>query len=395
MDLTESFHTSWQLNTRLRRQLRLGMVGGGLGGFIGALHRTAAVMDSRWTLVAGALSRDPARAQASAENWYLDPERSYNDYHDMARAEAARPDRLDAVTIVTTNETHFEIAREFLQAGFNVICDKPLTTRREDAWELVKIARKTGAIFGVTYTYSGYPIIRMARQMIQSGQLGDIRSVVVEYASQYGTEPEYGMPWMDDPARTGPSSLVAGTGTHAFHLAEFVTGCRVAEISADLATLVPGHKLEDHATMHLRFEGGARGLLWNTSLAPGNENGLSIRVFGSLGGLRWHQENPNVLHYSPLNEPTRILKRGGFGTDESARKWERAVAGQPEGYLEAFANLYSEMAEAILAKEDGQMAPEGRYLFPTVEDGARGVEFVHAAIESSRNNAAFVTVRRG
>lgn len=390
--MTEDLQTGWKLNRRLRRKLRLGMVGGGFGGFIGALHRTAAVKDSRWELVAGALSRDPERARASAENWYIEPDRSYNNYREMARNEATRPDKPDAITIVTTNETHFAIAREFLEAGFNVICDKPLTTLPHEAWELVEIARRTGAIFAVTYTYSGYPVVRMAREMVRSGELGEVRSVMVEYASQYGSEPEYGVPWLDDPVRTGPSSLVAGTGTHAFHLAEFMTGCRVEEISADLASLVPGHKLEDHATMHLRFAGDARGSLWNSSLAPGNENGLSIRVFGSGGGLRWHQESPNELFHSPLNQPTRILRRGGFGTDDSARNWERSVAGTPEGYLEAFANLYSEIAVAILERESGQSFSKSKFLFPTVTDGARGVDFVHAALRSSADNAVFVPI---
>lgn len=390
--MSEKFHTTWALNNRLERKLRLGMVGGGLGGFIGALHRTSATIDGRWTVVAGALSRNADRARASAENWYLDPARSYGDYREMIRCEAARDDRPDAITIVTTNETHYEIAIACLEAGFNVLCDKPLSIRAEEARKLADLSEEKGAIFAVSYSYSGYPMIRHAKAMIERGDLGDIRSVIVEYASQYGTEPEYGMPWMDDPAKTGPSSLVAGTGTHAFHLAEFVAGVRVNELSADLATLVPGHRLEDHATMHLRFENGARGFLWNTSLAPGNENGLSLRIYGNKGGLRWNQEQPNVLHYAPLNAPTQTINRGGFGTDSAARRWERAVAGQPEGYLEALGNIYAEFAEALLAKEAGTHFDADKYLFPTVRDGARGIDFVYASLKSSAQNAAFVSL---
>jgi len=322
----------------------------------------------------------------------MDPDRAYSDYRVMAKAEADRDDRPDAIAICTTNETHFQIAKTFLESGFNIICEKPLTTSREDAWALVELARESNALFAVCHCYSGYPMVRLARDMIASGKLGKIRSVVVEYASQYGTEPEYTTPWLDDPARSGPSGVVAGTGTHAHHLAEFVTGQRIGELSADLATLVEGHVLEDHATMHLRFDGGARGFLWNTSLAPGNENGLSIRVFGSKGGLHWRQEEPTVLYYSPLNKATRRLTRGGFETGEANMVWERIPYGHPEGYLEAFANLYVEIGQAILDKEDGRSIPEGGYLFPTVEDGARGVDFIFAALESSRKDAAFVTI---
>lgn len=379
------------LTRRLPRQLRLGMIGGGRGGYIGAVHRAAALLDGHWTLVSGAFSRSPATAAESARDWHVAADRSYSDFRAFVSAEAPRPDRPDAVAICTTNETHFEIAKALLEAGFNVICEKPLTTRPEEAWVLVELAKTRGAVFAVAHCYSGYPMVRVARDLIAAGDLGAIRSVVIEYASQYGAELAYTMPWLDDPARSGPSGVVAGTGTHARHLAEFVTGLRIDELSADLASLVDGHLLEDHATMHLRFHGGARGLLWNTSLACGNENGLSLRVFGSRGGLRWHQEQPNELLHSPLNQAKRILTRGGLETGARGKDWLRVPSGHPEGYQEAFANLYVEIAQAILDRESGSTPAEG-YLFPTGEDGARGVDFVHAALQSSRDNAAFVRI---
>ena len=380
------------LKRRFSRKLRLGMVGGGRGGYIGSVHRTAAIMDGHWEMVAGALSRNPQLALDSALDWNIPADRAYSDYREMARIEGNRADRPDAIAVCTTNETHFEISKTFLEAGFNVICDKPLATEPEEAWELVSLAKRMNAVFAVCYCYSGYSMVRLARHMVACGDLGEIRSVVVEYASQYGTEREYGMPWLDDPARSGPSGVVAGTGTHACHLAEFISGLRIEELSADLSVLVDGHRLEDHATMHLRFEGGARGLLWNTSVATGNENGLSIRIFGAKGGLKWHQETPNALEFAPLKCAKRTLTPGGFETGRANKDWERVPCGHPEGYQEAFANLYAEIGESILERESETASPFGRYLYPTVEDGARGVEFVSAALASSQGNAVFVDV---
>jgi predicted dehydrogenase len=233
-------------------------------------------------------------------------------------------------------------------------------------------------------------MVRMARDMVAAGEIGEIRSVAVEYVSQYQSESPKVSDWQNDPAQNGPVGVVAGTGTHAHHLAEFVTGLRVLELSADLASLVPGHRLDDHATIHLHFNNGARGYLWNTTIAPGNENGLSLRVFGSKGGLRWSQEHPNQLFHSPLNRQTVVLSRGGFEVSSSARAWTRVPSGHPEGYLEAFANLYTEIADAILDREDGAPAPTGGYLFPMVEDGARGVGFMHAALQSSLSGSRFI-----
>jgi predicted dehydrogenase len=371
------------------RRLRLGMVGGGLRGNIGRSHRAAALLDGRWDIVAGALSRDPSVAEQSGKAWLIAPERSYPSFGLMAKAEAARQDRIDAVTICTTNETHYAVACAFMDLGFHVICDKPLTTSPENAEDLVRRARRADVLFAVTYNYSGYPMVRMARDMVARGDLGDIRSVAVEYVSQYQTDATDGEDWQTDPARSGPLGVVAGTGTHAHHLAEFVTGLRIAELSADLASLVDGRRLEDHATMHLRFSNGARGLLWCTTVAPGNENGLRIRVYGSLGGIEWSQEHPNHMIFTRKHEPSRVLSRGGFAQTASARAATRLPSGAPEGYLEAFANLYSDVADAIWALTPGQ--PPTQRSFPTVEDGARGVRFMFAALESAQSGSRFVS----
>lgn len=378
--------TRTSLDAPLRR-LRLGMVGGAQGGNIGRSHRAAALLDGRWEVVAGALSRDPAVAAASAVRWLIEPDRSYPDYRTMAEREAGREDRIDAVTVCTHNDTHHPIARTFLDYGFHVICDKPLTTSLENARDLVRAARAADRHLFVTYTYSGYPMVRLARDMIRAGELGEIRSVAVEYASQYQTELGDPADWQNDPALSGPLGVVAGTGTHAFHIAEFVTGLRVEQLSADLASLVPGHRLDDHATMHLRFGNRARGYLWNTTIAPGNENGLSFRVHGSSGGLVWHQEHPNHLRYTPTNAQPQILTRGGFKTSAAADSVTRVPSGHPEGYLEAFANLYTEVADLLQPADDQARA---ECLCPTVVDGARGVAFMFAALESSRAESRFV-----
>ena len=364
------------------------MAGGGFGSNIGVSHRTAALMDGRWDVVAGALSRRPDVARRSAEAWQIHPARSYADYSDMAAREADRADRIDAVTICTPNSSHHPIALAFIERGFHIICDKPLTTTPALARELVDATSKAGVIFAVTHTYSGYPMVRHARDMIARGELGEVRSVMVEYVSEYQSEPSVESDWQNDPAVSGPLGIVAGTGTHAHHLAEFVTGQRIVSLSADLATLVPGHRLEDHATMHLRFEGGARGCLWNTTVAPGQENGLSVRVAGSKGGIAWYQEHPNHLRYTPLNGPTQTLSRGGPGMSQAAQAVTRVPAGHPEGYLEAFANIYSEVAQAI--HEHGTHPSSAACPFPTVADGERGVLFMHAALRSASQDSRFV-----
>lgn len=371
------------------RRLQLGMIGGGLRGNIGRSHRAAALLDGRWDLVAGALSRDPEVNLASAAAWLIAPDRIYAHPDLMARAEADRDDGIDAVTICTTNNSHYEIACAFIDTGIHIICDKPLTVSVDRAEDLRARARKAGVIFAVTYNYTGFPLVRMAREMIARGDLGTIRSVSVEYLCQYQVDPDDGH-WQSDPARSGPLGVVAGTGSHAFHLAEFVTGLRITELSADLCNLVVGRRLDDHATMHLRFSNGARGYLWCTTVALGSENGLRIRIFGSQGSLAWSQEQPNHMIFTRTREQPRILTRGGYDATPAAVAATRLPSGHPEGYLEAFANLYGEIADAIMSRAQ-HSAPRQQWLFPTVDDGARGVHLMFAALRSSHCKSRFVS----
>ena len=377
------------------RRLRLGMVGGGRGSSIGATHRIAARLDDRFELVAGALSSDPDRAKASAHDLFIPSDRGYSRFEEMARAEAARPDGVEVVSVVTPNDSHHAICRVFLDHGIDVICDKPLTTNLDDALDLVATVRKSGLIFGVTYGYTGYPMVRHARAMVAAGQLGEIRVVQVEFASggmstlleETGNKQAS---WRTDPARVGRSFAVADLGTHAHHLAAFVTGLELAELSADLSVMVPGRRLDDNAHILLRYANGARGMLWASTVAAGSEHGLRIRIYGEKGGLAWEQERPNHLKFSPLDGPAQVLGRGSEGLSAEAVRATRAGLGHPEGFFEAFANLYRDMADAIVARRAGAEASSLHSLFPTVEDGARGVKFVEAALESSDKNGAWV-----
>lgn len=381
----------------LGRRLRLGMVGGGRGAFIGAVHRIAARLDDRWELVAGALSSDPERGRASGAELMLAPDRIYDTAEAMARAERAREDRIDAVSIVTPNDAHAPAARAFLEAGIHVICDKPLTTTRQEAEDLARLAGEKGLIFAVTHNYTGYPLVRQARSMVAAGAIGRVRVVQVEYAQDWlSTKLEdtgqKQAAWRTDPKRSGPAGSVGDIGSHAFNLAEFVAGDEVATLSADLHTFVEGRPLDDNAHMMLRFRGGARGMLWCSQVAPGNENGLRLRVYGETGGLEWHQENPNVLIHAPLGEPPRLVRRGGAGANEVAAAATRIPAGHPEGYLEGFAQLYTDVAEQIAARIEGREPKALAGQVPTVADGVRGVRFIEAAVRSSGQNAAWTEV---
>ncbi|HEY8564580.1 MAG TPA: Gfo/Idh/MocA family oxidoreductase [Beijerinckiaceae bacterium] len=379
---------------RLNRRLRLGMVGGGRGAFIGAVHRIAARLDDRWALVAGALSSDSERARASGADLLLAPDRVYDSAEAMAKAERARDDRIDAVAIVTPNHAHAPAARAFLAAGIHVICDKPLTTTRADAEDLARLARESGLLFAVTHNYTGYPLVRQARAMVAAGILGRLRVVQVEYAQDWLATrvEETGQKqaaWRTDPAKSGPAGAVGDIGSHAFNLAEFVAGEPVESLAADLHSFVEGRVLDDNAHMMLRFQSGARGQLWCSQVATGNENGLRLRVYGERGGLEWGQENPNVLTYAPLGEPPRLIRRGGAGTDEAARAATRIPAGHPEGYLEGFAQLYADIAEQLTARLEGREPSAFALQVPTVTDGVRGVRFIEAAVRSSQRDAAW------
>jgi predicted dehydrogenase len=381
--------------TGVPRRLRLGMVGGGRGAFIGAVHRIAARMDDRYELVAGALSADAQRAHASAEDLHIAPERSYADYAEMARKEASRPDGIDVVAIVTPNHMHFGPARAFLEAGIHVICDKPLTATLEDAQELERIVGKSGLVFGLTHNYTGHPLVRQAREMAQTGELGTIRVVQVEYAQDWlTTELEATghkqADWRTDPARSGAAGCVGDIGTHAFNLAEFVTGLQVESLSADLTSFVAGRKLDDNAGMLLRFAGGARGMLWASQVAVGNENALRLRVYGTKAGVEWAQEQPNALTFTPYGEPPRVIRRAGAGTTAVAAYASRVPAGHPEGYLEAFAQLYRDLAEQITAHREGRKPDPASLLVPGITEGVRGMRFITAAVASSRDGARWV-----
>lgn len=373
------------------RPIRLGMVGGGNDAFIGGVHRIAARIDGRFQLVAGALSSTPEKAQASGAALGLDPGRTYDDFKAMAIREARLKDGIEAVAIVTPNHVHYAAAREFLKRGIHVICDKPLTSTMADAKKLVKAAHDSDALFVLTHNYTGYPLMRQARQMVADGSLGNIRVVQVEYAQDWLTQHEEfkQAEWRTDPARSGVGGSTGDIGTHAFNLASFVTGLELDSLSADLQAFVSGRQLDDNAHVMMRFAGGARGMLWCSQVAPGNENGLRLRVYGDKGGIEWAQENPNQLWFTPYGEPKRLLTRGGHGATDAAERVTRIPAGHPEGYLEGFATIYREAADAITAHRNGTAVSQD-VLYPTIDDGLKGMQFVDACVRSSKRDGAWV-----
>ncbi|WP_299304127.1 Gfo/Idh/MocA family oxidoreductase [uncultured Litoreibacter sp.] len=370
-------------------RIRLGMVGGGNDAFIGAVHRIASRIDDRYELVAGALSSTPEKAQASGEALGLP--RVYDDFKSMAIREARLKNGIEAVAIVTPNHVHCAAAREFLKRGIHVICDKPLTSTLADAKKLVKAAESSDALFILTHNYTGYPMVRQARDMVAAGDIGNIRVVQVEYPQDWLTQHEdfKQAEWRTDPARSGAGGSTGDIGTHAHNLARFITGLEVESLAADLDAFVPGRQVDDNGHVMLRFEGGAKGMLWCSQVAPGNENALRIRVYGDKGGLEWAQEDPNYLWHTPFGEPKRLITRNGAGAGASAARMSRIPPGHPEGYLEAFANLYSEAAEAIVAHRNGK-TPSGEVTYPTIDDGLRGVQFIDACVRSSARNAGWV-----
>lgn len=374
-------------------RIRLGMVGGGNDAFIGAVHRIAARLDDRYELVAGALSSTPEKAQASGAALGLDPARTYDDFKQMAIREARLKNGIEAVSIVTPNHVHFAAAREFLKRGIHVICDKPLTSTMADARKMAKAVEDSGALFFLTHNYTGYPMVRQAREMVANGDIGKIRVVQVEYPQDWLTKHEdfKQAAWRTDPAQSGVGGSTGDIGTHAHNLACFVTGLRVESLAADLQAFVSGRQLDDNAHVMLRFDGGARGMLWSSQVAPGNENALRLRVYGEKGGLEWAQEHPNHLWHSPFGEPKRLITRNGAGAGEAAARMSRVPPGHPEGYLEGFANIYSEAAEAIVAHRSGQQ-PDAAVTYPTILDGMRGMQFVDACVRSSARDAAWITL---
>jgi predicted dehydrogenase len=366
------------------------MIGGGQGAYIGNIHRIASRQDGAWQLVAGAFDVDAARGHVFASAEGIDPSRSYDDFRAMIAGESARDDRIDAVAICTPNFTHFPISKAFLEAGFDVICEKPLTATLEDAVSLEKLVRESGRFMGVTYTYSGYPMVHQARQMVASGDLGKIRTVQVEYplewmATAIEAEGNAQAAWRTDPKKNGRGGSIGDIGTHAYHLAGFVSGLKLESLTADLATFVAGRALDDNAHVMLRYEGGARGLLWSSQVALGSSNGVRLRVFGEKGSLTWFQEQPNELIHARLNGRTELIKRGADDLSEAAKVRTRTPPGHPEGYLEAFANLYAGFAEAIRAGREGRNPSGIGVDIPTAYDGLKGVAFVDAVVDSSES----------
>ena len=378
-------------------KIRLGMVGGGQGAFIGAVHRIAARIDGEFELVAGALSSNPERSLASAKELGIDPSRSYASFAEMAKAEARRPDGIEAVAIVTPNHVHFPAAKAFLEAGIHVICDKPLTSTLADAKKLATIAEKSGKLFVLTHNYTGYPMVRQAREMVQKGMLGTLRLVQAEYPQDWLTEAveqtgQKQAAWRTDPKQSGAGGSTGDIGTHAYNLGCFVSGLELEELCADLDSFVEGRQLDDNGHILLRYKGGAKGMIWCSQVAPGHENGLKVRVYGTKGGLEWVQADPNYLWFTPFGQPKQLITRGGAGSGPAAARVTRIPSGHPEGYLEGFANIYTEAAKAIRAvRKKGGKVPKD-VIFPTVQDGVAGVAFVEACVRSSKKNAAWVKV---
>ncbi|NJS37930.1 MAG: Gfo/Idh/MocA family oxidoreductase [Rhodobacteraceae bacterium] len=367
------------------------MVGGGRDAFIGAVHRIAARIDDQYDLVAGAFSSNPEKALASAAD--LGVARAYTSFAEMASKEARRKDGIDAVAIVTPNHMHAPVAMQFLNRGIHVICDKPLTATLAEAKKLAKATEASGVVFALTHNYTGYPMIRQAKAMVAGGELGDLRLVNVEYVQDWLTEPvdNKQADWRTDPARSGAGGSTGDIGTHAFNLANFVTGLTLDTLAADLTAFVPGRRVDDNGHVLMRYQGGAKGMLWCSQVAPGNENGLRLRVYGTKGGLEWAQEDPNYLWFTPFGQHKRLITRGGAGSGPDAARVSRVPPGHPEGYLEGFATIYTEAARAIRAAKSGTPVPEGT-TFPGLKEGLEGVAFVDACVRSSARNGAWVSL---
>ncbi len=381
-------------STQHTPRIRLGMVGGGRDAFIGGVHRIAARIDDHYDLVAGCFSSTPEKSRASGADLGLPADRVYGDFTEMAKREARLKQGIEAVSIVTPNHMHYAAAREFLKRGIHVICDKPLTATLAEAKKLAKLAAHSKALFVLTHNYTGYPMVRQAREMVAAGDLGDIRVVQVEYPQDWLTEAteatgQKQASWRTDPAQSGAGGSTGDIGTHAFNLASFVTGLTLDSLCADLQSFVPGRRLDDNAHVMLRFQGGARGMLWASQVAPGNENALRLRVYGTKGGVEWMQEDPNTLWHTPFGQPQRRLTRANAGVGDAANRVSRLPPGHPEGYLEGFATLYSEAAAAIRAFGAGT-APDPAVHYPTLQDGVLGVAFVDACVRSSSRNSAWV-----
>jgi predicted dehydrogenase len=379
----------------MARKLRMGMVGGGRDAFIGAVHRMAAWLDGKIDLVAGAFSSDAEKSRLSGEDLGLDPKRVYPDYETMAKTEAKLPkdQRIDFVSIVTPNHAHFPVAKTFLEAGFNVVCDKPLTFDLSEAIQLRDVVKKSGKVFALTHNYTGYPMVKEAREMVRKGELGKILKVVAEYPQGWLIQPidaegQKQAAWRTDPSKTGASAAIGDIGTHAENLSRYITGLEIDELCAEFTTFVPGRRLEDDANLLLRYRGGAKGVLYASQISVGEENDVNVRVYGTKASLEWHQEHPNELIVKYPDAPRRIVRRGNGYVSDVAKKFTRLPFGHPEAFIEAFANIYLEAARAIEAEVNGKPIPSD-VDFPTVDDGVTGMAFIATAVKSAKNGSVW------
>ncbi len=378
----------------MSRKIRYGMVGGGRGAFIGAVHRIAANMDGQIELVCGAFSADPEKSKASGADLFLPPERCYGSFEEMIKGEAGRADRMDFLSIVTPNHVHFPPAKMALENGFHVLSDKPATFDLSEAKQLASLVNKTGLLYGLTHNYTGYPLVKEARELVRTGKLGKLRKIVVEYPQGWLATPieEAGQKqasWRTDPKRSGAGGCVGDIGTHAENLAEYISGLKIAELAADITSFVEGRALDDDANVLLRFEGGAKGVLHCSQISVGEENNINIRVYGEKGGLEWHQKEPNTMLLKWLDKPMEIYRTANGYLSKAAAAASRTPPAHPEGYLEAFANIYRNFASHIRAKLDGK-EPDPLVLdYPKIADGVRGMAFIEAVVASSKRNAAW------
>ena len=383
----------------MKRKIKMGMVGGGPGSFIGIVHFNGAVLDGQIKLVCGAFSSDPKKSKITGEKYYLTPERAYGSYQEMIEKEKKLPEgvRMDFLCIATPNHVHYEPAKLALENGFHVVCDKPLTNNTEDAEKLVKLVEKTGLIFAVTHTYTGYPMVKEARKLVQEGGLGKIRKIVVEYPQGWLTKPleksdNVQAIWRTDPARSGKVGSMGDIGTHALNLAEYISGLKVTELCADLSIFVPGRKLDDDGNVLVHYNNGAKGILFASQIAAGEENDLNIRIYGEKGGIKWHQMEPNTLIINWLDKPIEVRRTGNPYMSSIAKYNTRVPSGHPEGYIEAFANIYRNVATCIQHRLAGTKPPVEAMDFPTVYDGLRGMKFIDSLIESNKSDHKWTTL---
>ena len=376
-------------------KLRLGMVGGGQGAFIGGVHRIASRIDNHYNLVAGSLASNADIAHISAKELGINDDRSYATFQDMAEKESLREDGIDVVSIVTPNYLHYPIAEAFLSKNIHVICDKPLTHNLEDAEKFLESVKKSKALFALTHNYTGYPMVRQAREMFRNGEIGNLRVIQVEYAQDWLTLPienegQKQASWRTDPSKAGMGGSIGDIGSHAFNLVDFITGAKLNELCADISSFVPGRKNDDNAHVLLRYENNVKGMLWSSQVAPGNENALRIRIYGDKGGMEWEQENPNYLTVDIFGKAKKIIRRAGNETIDIGNRITRIPPGHPEGYLEGFANIYSDFAKQILAFKDNQKPEKDILLVPSIEDGVKGVKFITTVVESGSNGGKWI-----